>query len=141
MAVTVAVIDGLGGGIGAQIVEQLVSKRNGKLLIWALGANASATQRMVNAGADKGASGENAIKVSVGNADYILGPIGIILNDSMMGEISPVMVSAIFASPAKKILIPIAQSHIALVGMSNKPLADLISEAVTQVLDAIKGLH
>ena len=95
---TIAVIDGIGGGIGAQIVERLRREGIRDASILALGANAVATQRMVDAGADKGASGENAIRISVASADYVLGPIGIALPNAMMGEITPGIAEAVFAA-------------------------------------------
>lgn len=87
--------------------------------ILALGANAVATQRMVDAGADRGASGENAIRVSVGCADYIIGPIGIALPNAMMGEITPGIAEAVLGARGKKLLLPLSQPHVVIVGMEH----------------------
>ncbi len=85
----ITVIDGMGGGIGAQIVTQLHEELPLDVDILALGANAVATQKMMEARASRGASGENAIRVSIGQADFILAPIGVVIPNSMMGEITP----------------------------------------------------
>ena len=127
---TIAVIDGIGGGIGAQIVERLRKEGMRDMSILALGANAVATQRMVDAGADKGASGENAVRVCLSGADYIVGPIGIVLPNAMMGEITPGIAEAVFAARAKKLLLPLSQPHVTIVGMTQKNVNDLISEAI-----------
>jgi len=131
MPATIAVIDGGGGGIGAQIVERLRRENLPGVSIVALGANAVATQRMVNAGADKGASGENAIRVSISLADYIIGPIGIVLPNAMMGEITPSVAEAVFNSRGKKLLLPLNQPHFEIVGMSQKNVNDLIGDALS----------
>ena len=133
MPATIAVIDGGGGGIGAQIVERLRRENLPGVSIVALGANAVATQRMVNAGADKGASGENAIRVSISLADYIIGPIGIVLPNAMMGEITPSVAEAVFNSRGKKLLLPLNQPHFEIVGMSQKNVNDLIGDALSSL--------
>ena len=130
MSAIVAVIDGVGGGIGAQIVERLRKEDLSDLSIVALGTNAVATQRMVNAGADKGASGENAIRVSINLADYIIGPIGVVLPNAMMGEITPFIAEAVFRSRGKKLLLPLSQPHFEIVGISQKNVNDLIGDAI-----------
>ena len=130
MTATIAIIDGVGGGIGAQIVERLRKEDLPGLSLVALGTNAVATQRMVNAGADKGASGENAIRVSINLADYIIGPVGIVLPNAMMGEITPGVAEAVFNSRGKKLLIPLSQPHFEIVGFSQKNVNDLIGEAI-----------
>jgi hypothetical protein len=130
MSATVVVIDGVGGGIGAQIVERLRKEDLPGISIVALGTNAVATQRMVNAGADKGASGENAVCVSVGLADVIIGPIGIVLPNAMMGEITPAMAEAVSNARAKKLILPLNQPHFEIVGVSPRNVNDLIGEAI-----------
>ncbi len=127
---TIAVIDGVGGGIGAQIVQRLRREAVRDMSLIALGTNAVATQRMVDAGADRGASGENAIRVSVGAADCIIGPIGIVLPNAMMGEITPAVAEAILAARGKKLLLPLSQPHVTIVGMAQKNVSDLISDAI-----------
>ena len=126
----IAVIDGMGGGIGAQIVSQLRQEIPAGTEIIALGTNATAADRMVRAGADRGASGENAIRVSVQSADIIVGPLGIVIPDAMMGELTSVMAQAVVSSKAEKYLIPLVQHHFTIVGYVSQPLAGLISELV-----------
>ena len=134
---TIAVIDGVGGGIGAQVVERLRREELPGASIIALGANAVATQRMVDAGADRGASGENAIRVTVPTADFIIGPIGIVLPNAMMGEITPGIAEAVFAAPGKKLLLPLSQPHFVIVGMAQRNVNDLIADAVAALKKGI----
>jgi hypothetical protein len=129
----ITVIDGMGGGIGSQIIERLRQRGHRGWEIIALASNASAAQRMIEAGADRGASGENAVRVTVGQADCIVGPIGIVLPNSMMGEISPAMAEAVLAAPGKKFLLPLSQPHVSIVGLGQKSLADLLSELVASL--------
>ena len=139
MTRAIAVVDGIGGGIGAQIVERLRKEDLPGISIVALGTNAVATQRMVNAGADKGASGENAVRVSIGLADYIIGPIGIVLPNAMMGEITPAMAEAVFNSRGKKLLLPLNQPHFEIVGISQKNVNDLISDAIQALVRMLQS--
>jgi len=128
----IAVIDGMGGGMGAQIVVQLREERP-EVEIWALGVNAIATQRMIQSGADRGASGENAICVSAPKADIIMAPIGVIVPQAMMGEITPAIAEAIASAPGRKLLIPINQPHFEIVGIAPKPLAQQIAAAIREI--------
>jgi hypothetical protein len=136
---TIAVVDGMGGGIGAQLVERIKRENLQESSLIALGTNAVATQRMIEAGADRGASGENAIKVSAALADFIVGPIGIVLANAMMGEISPAIAEAILSARGKKLLLPLVQSHVIIVGLAQKNLGELIAEAVESLVKASKA--
>ena len=102
----IVVIDGQGGNIGRRIVEEIKAKKT-ECEILAIGTNSTATALMMKGGADVGATGENPVVLASRDADVIIGPIGIILADSMYGEITPRMAEAIGASKARKILIPI----------------------------------
>jgi hypothetical protein len=133
MSTTIVVIDGVGGGIGAQIIERLKKESLEGVSVIALGTNAVATQRMVNAGADRGASGENAIRVSVGLGDIIIGPIGVVLPNAMMGEITPAVAEAVFSARGKKLLLPLNQPHFEVVGITQKNVNDLIADAMLTV--------
>jgi hypothetical protein len=133
MAQTVVVVDGMGGGIGAQIIARLRKDGSSGLSILALGTNAVAAQRMVDAGADRGASGENAFRVTLGRADYILGPLGIALPDAMMGEVTPEMARAVMSSPARKLLLPLTQQHVEIVGLAQRNVADLVADAAAEL--------
>ncbi len=131
----VAVIDGMGGGIGAQIVLQLRQELPLDVEILALGASAIATDKMMRARATRGASGENAIRVSVGQADVILGPIGIVIPDSMMGEITVAIAQSVAGAPGLKLLLPISQPHLEIVGVESRPLTKQISAAIQIIKD------
>jgi hypothetical protein len=137
--VIVAVVDALGGGIGAQIVTQLRSELPLDVDILALGANAIATQRMMQARASRGASGENAIRVCIGSADFILAPIGVVIPNSMLGEITPAMATAIADAPGRKLMLPINQPHIEIVGIEWKALTKQISAAIGIIREAVAG--
>ena len=127
----IVVIDGQGGSIGKAIVEQLVKKFDVES-IFCIGTNSVATANMLKAGAKYGASGENPVVVTCRDADYIIGPIGIIMADSMLGEISPLMAQAVGASNAHKILIPINKC-LTVAGVQNLTLSDYIKIAVDSI--------
>ncbi len=129
----IAVIDGMGGGIGAQIVTQLRAALPPDIEIWALGSNAVATQKMMQARASRGATGENAIRMSASKADFILAPIGAVVPNAMMGEITPAIAEAIANAPGRKLLIPINQPHFDIIGVQWKPLAQQIDEAIEKL--------
>ena len=133
MGFTIAVVDGMGGGIGAQAVARLREALPPEVEILALGTNSSATDRMLRAGASRGASGENAIRVSVGLADAVVGPIGIIVPNGMMGEITPAVAEAVMASRGEKLLVAVAQPHFTILGLESRPLARQIALAVSAI--------
>jgi len=137
--VIIAVIDGMGGGIGAQIVAQLREELPLDVEILALGANAVATQKMMQARASRGASGENAIRVSIGAADVILAPIGVVVPNSMMGEITPAIAEAIAGAPGRKLLLPINQPHFEIIGIEWKALTKQIGAAIEIIRQALEG--
>jgi hypothetical protein len=127
---TIVVIDGMGGGIGVQLVGKIREIIDEDTEIIALGANAVAAERMVKAGAHRGAAGENAVRVSAALGDFILGPIGIVIPNSLMGEISGPMAEAVLAAPGERILLPLQHDHFYLAGMEPMPLAKIIEKAV-----------
>ena len=135
----VAVVDGMGGGIGAQIVTQLRQELPLEVEILALGANAVATQRMMQARASRGASGENAICVSIELADFILAPIGVVVPNSMMGEITPGIAEAVAGAPGRKLLLPINQPHFEIVGIDWKALTKQISAAIEVIRQTLEN--
>lgn len=126
----IAVIDGQGGGIGKALVEQLKKAYSTEVSLIALGTNALATSLMLKAGADEGATGENAIVYNAARVDFILGPIGILSANALLGELSPTMARAIAESPAKKILIPMNKCSILVAGTEAKSLPQYIEDAV-----------
>ena len=126
---TVAVVDGQGGGIGKAIVEK-VKKAFPDLEVIALGTNAVATGQMLRAGADEGATGENAIIHNMQHVDIVMGVIGILNANAMMGELTPAMATAIGGSHTYKILLPINRCHIHVVSVEELPLGVHIDNAV-----------
>ena len=129
----ILVIDGQGGGVGKALVEAL-KKRMPDQPILALGANAMATAGMLKAGADQGATGESAITYNCRDADLILGPIGVVLAYSMLGEISPAIAQAVGESKAARILIPIGKCRTKIAGLGEITLASAIESAVSEAV-------
>jgi hypothetical protein len=130
---TIAVIDGMGGGMGEEIVRALRRELSPETVILALGTNAVVTERMMKAKANRGASGENAIRVSINLADIVIGPVGIVLPNAMMGEITSAIAEAVTGARGRKILIPLSQNHVEIVGLAERPLAELISQAIAMI--------
>ena len=132
----ILVVDGMGGGIGKAIVETL---KNGDLgtdaEIIAVGTNSMATANMLKAGADAGATGENAVIYNASRATFIIGTTGIVIGNSMFGEISPTISSAISCSHAHKILLPVSKCNASILGTSDAPLSALFPE----MLETIKS--
>ncbi len=126
----VMVMDGQGGGIGSVIIKALSTAVAQGMEILALGTNSAATARMMRAGANRGASGENAIVQTAPKVDVIMGPLAILMAHAMMGEVTPKMAEAVSASNAKKILIPLTQEKVRIVGVTADPLPHLVEEAV-----------
>lgn len=124
----IAVIDGMGGGIGSQVVERLKSFNNSEIEIIALGTNSQATSNMLKSGAHEGATGENAIAWNCMKVDIIIGPLAIIAANSMMGEISPKMSEAIASSPARKLLLPVSKCNIDVVGLEDMQFKTIFNE-------------
>lgn len=135
----VAVIDGQGGGIGKLIVEKLRNNFGNDLNMLALGTNALAAALMLKAGANEGASGENAIIYNASKVDVIIGTIGIVCANSMLGELTPAMARAISESPAQKVLIPLNRCNIHIVGTKDEPLPHYIDHAVAVVGGILRG--
>ncbi len=131
------VVDGQGGGIGAAAIKRLRETFGNDLEIYALGTNAIATSKMMKAGANKGASGENAIARTVHDMDVIVGPLGIIMANAMMGELTTRMAEAIASCKARKILIPLTQENISIAGISSEPLPHLLEQVVDMMKEMI----
>lgn len=134
----IAVIDGQGGGIGKHIMEKLRRELSEEVEILALGTNALATSVMLRAGANDGATGENAIIYNAKRVDLIVGPVSILIPNAMLGELSSGMAEAIAASPARKILLPLSRSAFELVGLRTEPLPHLITELVFRVKELVE---
>jgi hypothetical protein len=133
----ICVVDGQGGGIGSTIIRKIKEIYEETVEIVALGTNAIATAQMLKAKANRGASGENAIVRTAPTADLIIGPVGIVMAHAMMGEVTPKMAEAISASPAQKLLLPLTQENVEIVGASLLPLPRLIETMIEKNLTAI----
>jgi hypothetical protein len=129
----VMVMDGQGGGIGSTVIKALRVLGPEAFEIYALGTNSEATARMMKAGANRGATGENAIVQSSRRVDVIVGPLAILMPHAMMGEVTPKMAEAVCSSRAEKILIPLTQEKVKLVGVSSDPLPHLV-DRVAQII-------
>ncbi len=128
----ILVIDGQGGMIGRQLITE-IRKTIPDAEITAVGTNTLATASMLKAGADSGATGENAVIVCARRADVIIGPVGIVIADSLLGEVTPAMAAAVGGSSVKKILLPVNKCNNIIVGTADKSTSDLIAEAIRRV--------
>lgn len=135
----ICVIDGQGGGIGSAIIRKLRETFGDTLDILALGTNAIATTQMLKAKANRGASGDNAIIQTVKRVPLITGPLGIVLAHAMMGEVSPQIAEAVASSPAPKVLLPLSQENIRIVGTPDKALPRLIDDMIINYLITLYG--
>ncbi|MBS5335056.1 MAG: hypothetical protein DBY08_06080 [Clostridiales bacterium] len=133
----ILIIDGQGGLLGKQLVET-IRKLIPEAEITAVGTNPTATTNMLKAGAANGATGENAVKVCARSADIIVGPIGIAIADSLLGEITPDMAVAIGQSNAKKVLIPINKCNNIIAGTGDKSTSELITDAIDKISKLIR---
>lgn len=131
------VIDAQGGGMGKQLISAIRSEFPG-LNITAVGTNSMATASMLRAGADRAATGENAVLVCSQRADIIIGPIGIVVADALLGEITANMAVAVGRSRADRILLPTNQCDIWVPGLRNQSLAELIQEALIQLRSCLQ---
>ncbi|MFP4159849.1 MAG: DUF3842 family protein [Desulfosalsimonas sp.] len=135
----ICVIDGQGGGIGATIIKRLRVLFEEDVDIVALGTNAIATAQMLKARANRGASGENAIVQTVPRMDVIIGPVGIVMANSMMGEVSTRIAEAVASCDAPKLLVPLSQENLVIVGASGQPLPHLLDVLIEQHLAPMFG--
>ena len=133
----VVVIDAQGGGVGRMLVEQLKRALPRQPLL-AVGANALATSAMLKAGADQAATGENAVRVAASDADLILAPIGLVLADAMLGEVTALMAASVGGSRAHKILIPSGRCGVTVAGVERQSLSELIALAVQAAVEYIQ---
>lgn len=132
----IVVIDGQGGGIGKALVAGIKAEEKNAEIV-AVGTNSLATLAMQKAGADKAATGENAVVVACRNADIIAGPVGIVVADALIGEVTAKMAAAVGSSSAKKILIPVNMCDTFVVGVNDTAVSSLVSMAVLRILKEI----
>lgn len=132
MAAKVLVIDGQGGGLGRQLVSALAAACP-EAELTAVGTNSLAANAMLKAGASRAATGENAVVVNCRHADIIVGPIGIVIADALLGEITPAMAAAVCQSGAKRVLVPINHCENYVVGVPDQPVSQLVAAAAQKV--------
>ena len=130
----VLIIDGQGGRIGRQLAELLMPYDGEKIELTVVGTNAAATANMMKSGVVRAATGENPILVNARRADVIAGPVGIVIADSLLGEITPAAALAVGQSHAVKVLLPVNRCDNMVVGIRDVPLSALISEAAEEIL-------
>ena len=130
------VIDGQGGQLGSQIIKAVRNRYN-DIHIISIGTNSTATASMIKAGADQGATGENPVIVASRKADVIVGPVGIVIADALLGEITPKMAVAIGQSNAAKILIPINKCENLVAGVPNLTTTALIDDTLNKLQEII----
>ena len=136
--VNVLVIDGQGGGLGRQLVAVL-SAQCPEIRLTAVGTNSLAANAMLKAGAQRAATGENAVVVNSRRADIIVGPIGIVIADALLGEITPAMAAAVCQSNATRVLIPVNHCENYIVGVPDQPISSLVAAAVQKVKELCSG--
>lgn len=139
MAAKVLVIDGQGGGLGRQLVSALAAACP-EAELTAVGTNSLAANAMLKAGASRAATGENAVVVNCRHADIIVGPIGIVIADALLGEITPAMAAAVCQSGAKRVLVPINHCENYVVGVPDQPVSQLVAAAAQKVRELCSGI-
>ena len=133
----IVVIDGQGGRMGGLLIAQLKKELSSpQVELLAIGTNSTATAAMLRSGAEHGATGENPVLVACRDADYILGPIGILAADALYGEVTPAMAAAIGRSRAEKILLPVNKCSIQVAGVAELPVNTLVEQAVSIIKQA-----
>ena len=135
---TVVVIDGQGGGLGKAVIEKL-KKADLDIYILGIGTNTVATTVMLKAGADDAVTGENAILYNVQYADYVIGGIGVIAANAMLGEISPAMANAVSSSRALKLIIPVNKCNFYVAGIQDNGLSEKIEEVICKIKIDMSG--
>lgn len=139
MAAKVLVIDGQGGGLGRQLVSALAAACP-EAELTAVGTNSLAANAMLKAGASRAATGENAVAVNCRRADVIVGPIGIVIADALLGEITPTMAAAVCQSGAKRVLVPINHCENYVVGVPDQPVSQLVTAAAQKVKELCSAI-
>ena len=132
----IVIIDGQGGQLGAQLVRE-ISVKFPDARLTAIGTNVAATSAMIKAGAKNAATGENAVVVACRKADVVVGPVGIVIADSLLGEITPKMAVAVGQADAKRILIPMDRCNNIVAGLGDCSVPALIRDAVANIGEII----
>ena len=132
----ILLIDGQGGKIGKELTESILEKYPEVDLV-TVGTNTIATSNMIKGGSKSAATGENAVIVGARTADLIVGPIGIVIADSLLGEITPAMALAVAQSSATKILIPMSKCNNMIAGIKSQSMSDLLSDVLSKISEFI----
>lgn len=130
----ILIIDGQGGNLGRQLTKRL-KEALPQADITAVGTNSTATENMLKGGADRAATGENAVVVNARRAKVIAGPLGIVIADALLGEVTPAMARAVGSSDAVRVLVPMNRCDTLVAGVGEKPMAELIEDAVRKIVD------
>ena len=133
----ILIIDGQGGNLGRQLTKRL-KEALPQADVTAVGTNSTATENMLKGGADHAATGENAVIVNARRAKVIAGPLGIVIADALLGEVTPAMARAVGSSDAVRVLIPMNRCETLVAGVGEKPMAELIEDAVGKVVALLK---
>ena len=140
MSKRICVIDGQGGGIGAALIKYLKEAFVEEVELIALGTNAIATAQMLKAGANRGASGENAICRTVMLAEYVVGPVAVGWANAMLGEVTPKMAEAVASCAALKLFLPLSQENVEIVGVTKQPLPHMVQALVERIKEEINDV-
>ncbi len=130
----IVIIDGQGGKIGCELIGRL-RKSCTAADITAVGTNSAAASAMLKSGADRAATGENAIKVACRTADIIAGPVGIVMADALLGEMTPTAAEAVGSSVAHKVLVPVSKCNISIAGLADIGAAAILDDAARLILE------
>lgn len=134
---TVLIVDGQGGRLGKQLVKE-VRERFPQVPLMAVGTNSMATESMLKAGADRAATGENAVVVACRKADVIIGPVGIVIADALLGEVTPAMAKAVGQSDAVRILLPSDKCDTFIAGVGSTGMSALVEDAMEKLASLLK---
>ena len=134
---TVLIVDGQGGRLGKQLVKE-VRERFPQVPLMAVGTNSMATESMLKAGADRAATGENAVVVACRKADVIIGPVGIVIADALLGEVTPNMAKAVGQSEAVRILLPSDKCDTFIAGVGSTGMSALVEDAMDKLASLLK---
>lgn len=134
---TVLIVDGQGGRLGKQLVKE-VRERFPQVPLMAVGTNSMATESMLKAGADRAATGENAVVVACRKADIIIGPVGIVIADALLGEVTPAMAKAVGQSDAVRILLPSDKCDTFIAGVGSTGMSALVEDAMDKLASLLK---
>ena len=133
----ILIIDGQGGNLGRQLTKRL-KEALPQADVTAVGTNSTATENMLKGGADRAATGENAVVVNARRAKIIAGPLGIVIADALLGEVTPAMAMAVGRSDAVRVLIPMNRCDTLVAGVAEKPMGDLVDDAVRRIITVLQ---